>query len=51
MGIGNLFRAPPAAVQRYTTGELGKVQGWDCVGIVEGSCGSGGSAFVENSFN
>ena len=35
MGTGDLCECPQ---QRYTTGEPGKVQGWDRVGIVEGSC-------------
>ena len=38
--------------QRYATGEPGKVQGWDGVGIVEWLRGIGpaGSVFGENSF-
>ena len=38
--------------QRYTTGEPGKAQGQDRVGIVESSCGyrPAGSVFEENSF-
>ena len=36
MGAGDLCRVPQ---QRYATGEPGKVQGGDRVGIVERSCG------------
>ena len=34
MGTGDVCRVPPPQ-QRYTTGEPGKLQGRDCVGIVE----------------
>ena len=43
--MGDLCRVPPA------TGEPGKFQGRDHVGIVEGYCtGPAGSVFGENSF-
>ena len=49
MGTGDLCRVPQ---QRYATGEPGKVQGGDRVGIVERSCGylARGVVFEENSF-
>ena len=48
----NWHRRAGCPQQRYIPGEPGNVQGWDRVGIVEGSLGTGpaGSVFGENSF-
>ena len=35
----HVSKRSPDLLQRYVTGEPGKVQGRDCVGIVESSCG------------